>query len=154
MSASAHLLPFSVDDLVLGLELCWLRRVLPAVAYTPLPGAPGIILGIVDIAGQMVPVASLRERLGLAYRPQRRSEHLLWVDTGRWQLLLPVDGVGVARAYAPEAVLPASELPLPVARLKGVLRTAEGLLLIQELPAFLSLDEEQALAGALQAHAD
>lgn len=154
MRPTAFYLPFRLDGLALGLDLGWLRRVLPAAAYTPLPGAPAVILGVLDVAGELVPLASLRHRLGLPPRALGLRDQLLWVDCGRWQLLLPVDSVDVSQGYAPDRLLPAEELPLPVPNLKGVLRTASGLLLIQDLPAFLSLAEEEALRRALHDHAD
>jgi len=145
-----HYLPFAIDEWAFGIELDRVRRVLPMVAITPLPGAPDIILGAVNVEGVVVPVANLRCRLNLGERGARLSDRLIHVHGGCGELLLPADSVGVARDCDPARILPVTELPTPVPHLRGVLRLDDGLLLIQDVDAFLSLSEQEALAHALR----
>ena len=46
------------------------ERVVQAVEITPLPGAPDGMLGVIDVAGRVLPVFDLRQRLEL---PPRRA---------------------------------------------------------------------------------
>ncbi len=58
------LLGFSLDGARYALELNDVHRVLRAVDISPLPDSPSIIMGVVNIAGQVLAVADLRARLG------------------------------------------------------------------------------------------
>lgn len=61
---------------------------------------------------------------------------------------LVVDRVLGVRSIAEGDVVPP---PVRAARVRGVVVTAEGLLLIDDLAAVLSLEEEQAVEGAIGA---
>jgi purine-binding chemotaxis protein CheW len=52
-----------------------------AVALTALPEALAPIEGVIDVRGEVVPVVDIAERLGLAPRPMRASDHLILVST-------------------------------------------------------------------------
>lgn len=139
---------FQLDAQHHALPLASVERVVHAVAVTPLPGAPPAVLGAIDVAGNVVPVYSLRRRLQLPERPLQPSDQFLLVQTGRRPLALVVDQVqGVIECEEP--VVPADRLAPGLQPLGGVVSLADGLLLIQDIERFLSPAEESALAAAL-----
>lgn len=125
------------------------REVQPAVRLVALPEAPAVIEGLFNLRGRIVPVISLRTRLGLPSRSVRASDRLVIVDVAARRLALEVDAA-VDIADVPEpAIQPAPEA-LPEARyLAGVATLPDGLLLIQDLAAFLSAEEGLRLDAAL-----
>src|SRR5262245_21471826 len=48
-----------------ALPLLTVERVLPMVAVSPLPQAPSLTLGVINLHGLVVPVLDLRRRFGL-----------------------------------------------------------------------------------------
>ena len=58
-------LPFFLDDRTFALPLEMVERVTRMVAVTPLPGAPAVVRGVIDVAGDFVPVVDPRVRFGL-----------------------------------------------------------------------------------------
>jgi purine-binding chemotaxis protein CheW len=147
---------FRIDGQLYGIRLSVVSRVVGAAEITRLPGAPEIVLGIINLAGWVVPVVNLRRRFRLPERGLELTDQFIVASTPRPGapegdgriLALVVDGVvGVRELSAGErdskSILPGLE------HLEGVAKTAEGLVLIHDLGTFLSLEEEQALAEGL-----
>lgn len=63
-----------VDGQTYALPLAAVDRILRMVEVTPLPGAPDVVEGVINIQGEVVPVVSIRSRLGLAIRPVEISD--------------------------------------------------------------------------------
>jgi purine-binding chemotaxis protein CheW len=68
-SAEAHvegngpdLVVFGLDDQRYALALACVQRSIRVVAITPLPGAPAIVLGVIDLGGVVIPVIDIRGR--------------------------------------------------------------------------------------------
>ncbi len=55
---------FQVDDQVYGIDVLSVREILRSVATTPLPKAPRLIDGVVDLRGAVIPVVDLGRALG------------------------------------------------------------------------------------------
>jgi purine-binding chemotaxis protein CheW len=142
--------PFSLGEAWYALELDVVERVVPMAAVIPLPRAPEVVLGAFNLHGEVVPVVDVRHRLGLAPRGFALTARFLVARAGRRRLALAVDEVaGVSEVDAGAVAVPAAVLP-GLRHLKGIVTLADGLLLIQDLDAFLSLDEEARLAAALE----
>jgi purine-binding chemotaxis protein CheW len=121
-----------------------------AVALTPLPNAPEIVSGLVNIRGDVMPAASMRRRSGFPDRPLRASDYFIVAHTPRRSLVLIVDGiVGLLPIQTEDFEFSDSILPgLP--HVAGVLKHSDGMILIHDLERFLSLQEEQNLEDALR----
>lgn len=147
--SSCPIVVFVLDGQRYGVGLDVVERVLHMVAITPLPGRPDVVLGAVNLAGRVVAVIDVRRRLGLAAGDLGPQAQLLVAKTRRRIVALPVDQVtGVTevkadRIASPEAVVPG------LAPLAGVAALPDGLMLIHDLEAFLSLEEERQLDDAL-----
>lgn len=66
-----------VNGQTYALPLAAVDRILRMVEVTPLPGAPDVVEGVINIQGEVVPVVSIRRRLGLAMRPLEISDSLV-----------------------------------------------------------------------------
>jgi purine-binding chemotaxis protein CheW len=148
-SRRLQLVVFLLDGRRYGLHLDATERVLPMVAIAPLPGCPEVVLGAINLHGDIVPVLDARRRLGLPPSDYGPAARLLIARTPRRTVALPVDDVlGVAevgseRVAAPDAVVPG------IAHVAGVAALADGLLLVHDLDTFFSLEEERRLDDAL-----
>lgn len=63
---SEQLLTFIVDEQEYGVDILRVREIRGWSVPMPIPGAPAYIKGVINIRGDVVPIADLRERLGLA----------------------------------------------------------------------------------------
>lgn len=144
------LVVFRIDATRFGVPLSATVRAAGMVALSAVPGAPEVVLGAIDVAGQVVPVVDLRRRLRLAPREFGVAAHLLLVATPRRMLAVPADEVlGVSEVEAARITDAGTVLP-GLGRVKGVAAQPDGLLFLYDLEAFLDEDEERQLAKALE----
>ena len=142
-------LPFWLAGQHLAVSLDSVVRVLPALAWTPLPGAPDTVTGLVNVRGQVLPVVDLARRFSWPSAAPALWQPFLWLKTRQRELVVPVEAVEAATSCADEDFSPAPHPQVPSAILKGVVRTAEGLLLIQDVEQVLSDADEERLTAAL-----
>jgi len=151
MNGSAmRLFAFTLDGRRFALRLEAVVRVIPSVEITPLPGAPGIVLGLIDIEGAIVAVVDVRTRFGFPVREIGVDDRILVARTGRRTIGILVDTAGEV-IEADEADLNRDAVGSTAdGAVVGALRTAEGIVLIHDLEKLLSIGEERALSSALE----
>ena len=140
----------SLDDGWYALRLAAVQRVVRAVEVTPLPKAPIIVLGVINVQGQIIPVFNLRERFSLKQREIEPSNQFIIATTRRRVVALVVDTVvGVIERPEKEILAPASILS-DMEYVEGVTKFEDGIVFIHDLGGFLSLDEAKQLDEALK----
>ena len=148
------LVVFSVADQRYALNLPVVERVLSMVEVSPLPKAPVIVLGVINLHGQIIPAIDIRRRFGHSPIHYGLTACLLVAQTSRRRLALPVDEVlGVQEVSSENVTLPGAVLP-GTGLVAGIAALSDGVLLIHDLDTFLSLDEEQRLTVALEGNAE
>jgi purine-binding chemotaxis protein CheW len=156
MARSVQLLVFTLDDRLYALHLFQVDRVIRSVDATPLPQAPEIVLGFVDLAGMVLPLLNTRKRFGIVERDIGIDDQFIIARTSRRVVALAVDRVRDVIERPVDQIIAAERILRRVDRIEGVIQLEDGLTLIHDLERFLSLDEEDALTQALtmeQAHA-
>jgi purine-binding chemotaxis protein CheW len=149
METPHQLVVFTLGEQRYGLVLSSVERAARIVEITPLPNAPEIVLGIINVQGRLIPVVNLRRRFRLPEREVVVTDQILVAHTKRRPVALVADAVVGVFAYSAQQVVGASEI-LPAAEyLEGVLKLDDGLILIHDLEKFLSLDESRALDAAM-----
>jgi purine-binding chemotaxis protein CheW len=136
-------------DRSFGLPSRLLLEVARAVAVAPLPGSPGIIEGVINVRGALVPVLDIRARFGLPPRPLTPDQHLIIARTGPRLVALRVDRARDLIAVEQHAIETADRVAPGLEHVAGVARLTGGLLVIHDLEGFLSLDEARQVDGAL-----
>jgi len=102
-----NLLLTRVGDLRLAIDLAVVARVVRAVAVTAVAGAPDDALGVISVAGEIIPVLTPRPLLGLPSSPVRAEDRLVLVRAAGRSWALLVDEVsGVLRAGNTAALRP------------------------------------------------
>jgi purine-binding chemotaxis protein CheW len=146
---------FSLDEHHYGVRISFVTRVIHVVEITPLPDAPGIVLGIFNLGGIVVPVISLRRRFKLPERAGRLGDRLIIARASRpgagggRMIALAADAVIGVRDFSGQESFPADPILPGQENLEGLARTDLGIVLIYDLAMFLSLDDEGVLASAM-----
>jgi purine-binding chemotaxis protein CheW len=144
-----QLVLFSLADRPYALHLSAVERIVPIAAITPLPKAPPIVRGIVNIQGVVVPVIDIRKRFGLPEREICLADHLIVARTARRTVALVADAVsGVVRQEQAQIAVP-QQILANLEYVEGVLKLEDGLVLIHDLDTFLSALEEETLDRAI-----
>jgi purine-binding chemotaxis protein CheW len=141
---------FSLDAPRYALLLSTVERVIRAVEITPLPNAPAIIQGVINVHGRIVPVVNVRERLQLPVREMNCSDHFIIARTQRRIVALIVDYVADIHELTDREMESAGQSLPFIEYLQGVAKMEDNLILIYDLERFLSLDEGRILDKALK----
>ncbi|TAN70416.1 MAG: purine-binding chemotaxis protein CheW [Methylobacter sp.] len=143
------LLVFTLADWRCAMKLSTVERVYRAVAITPLPDAPDIVLGIVNVRGVVLPVVDLRRRFRLPEKNLMPDDRLIVAHSSGRLVALVVDAViGVIECLDTDITLANAIVP-GMDYVEGVARLKDGMILIHDLSRFLSLEEKAALEQAL-----
>lgn len=144
-------LVFTLDDQYYALRLRMVERVVRAVEVTPLPDAPEIVRGIINVQGRIVPVIDLRRCFRFPAREIRLSDQFVISFASQREIVFAVDAVhGVVRC-AEEAVVPVAEILSGIGAVEGVMKLTDGMVLIPDIDQVLSPDEEARLDEGLTA---
>lgn len=65
-SATVEIIEFTLATESYGIESAFVKEVYPLKDFTPLPGVPLYIMGIVNVRGQILPVVDLRKFFSLS----------------------------------------------------------------------------------------
>jgi len=139
---------FAVDENRYALPIERLVEVVPRVLLSSLPGAAPFVEGVFSYRESPCVAVSLRRRFGL--RPMRPSidEHFVVVHGRKRILALVVD-----RAEN-DGIVDESRVEAPavsVRHVRGVVTLEGGIVLVQDVDALLSDEEEAALDATLSA---
>jgi purine-binding chemotaxis protein CheW len=142
---------FTVGGSRCAVPLEHVQEVVRAVAITPLPTAPPIVEGVIDVRGTVVPVVDVRARLGLPPEPVRPEQRMVLVVAGARQVALRVDDVEWVARIRSSSVSEPERIARGIGWLAGVARLKDGLVLFHDLDTFFRQGETEALDAALAA---
>jgi purine-binding chemotaxis protein CheW len=140
---------FLLDGQRYALPLTAVERIVRAVEVVALPGAPHLVLGIIDMGGRVLPVISLRRRFSLPDRQVGVTDQFLIANTAARTVALVIDDAAGVIVCEPSAIAGAESIGPGMESFEGVVKLEDGLVLIHDLTKLLSLDEIRALEAAL-----
>jgi purine-binding chemotaxis protein CheW len=144
-----QLVVFTLDDQRYAVSSAVVERVVRMVEITPIPHTPEIVLGVINVQGWIIPVIDIRKRFRLPARELQLSDQMLIARTSKRRVALVVDTVTALVTLAAQDVVMGETILPQVDYVAGVVKRPDGLVLIHDLDRFLSLEEEQALHGAI-----
>jgi purine-binding chemotaxis protein CheW len=84
---------FSLDDHLFALPASDVGHIIRAVAITPLHDGPDLVMGILNRAGQFIPVMDIRRQFHLPYKTLQVSDRLILAEAYGFSVALIVDAV-------------------------------------------------------------
>jgi chemotaxis signal transduction protein len=147
---SMILIEFECQGYQFALPLDSLRRVLPCAQPTPLPGAPEIVLGVLNFAGEVAVIVNFYRRVGLPFSAIGISQQLLLVDIAGACIGLVVDRVSGIVTREIEDRLPMPRQFAGADFVQSILQLDDGLCIICDLEKFLLEDEKILIGHALE----
>lgn len=128
--ANAYLL-LSLDEQRYALPVAAVERVIRAVAVTHLPEAPETVLGVINVAGQILQVIDLSKKLGLPRRSLSPDRRFVIVTTPRRPVVLMVDGVEEIIHIPEQTLVAASSFLSAPGALRGLTINDDEIVLIE-----------------------
>jgi len=150
MNELLQLVVFMLDGQHYALPLGTVGRIVRAVAVTPLPNAPAIVLGAINVQGTVIPVLNIRRRLQLPEREIGVTDQFVIAQTRQRTVALVIDEAQEVIEREQAAITSASRIIPGLEHLQGVVELGDDLVLIHDLEKFLSLDEARTLDEAME----
>ncbi len=150
MENSIKFVVFALEDQKYALPLSQVEKVIRSVEITPLPKAPEIVSGIINMQGGIVPVFNLRKRFRLPERDLDIEDHMLVAIASSRIVTFGVDRVEGIIELPREQIIPHGKIHPEMEYVEGVIKLESGMIFIHELGRFLSLEEKAELESALK----
>ncbi len=154
MNSSLKLVVFVLEDQRYALSLSSLEKVIRSVEITPLPKAPEIVSGIINMQGGIIPVFNLRKRFRLPEKEIDIDDQMIVAKASSRTVSFVVDEVEGIMEWPHEKVVPPDKRHPGMEYVEGVMKLDNGMVLIHGLDRFLSLDEKRDLDNALMREAE
>jgi len=148
-AGSKQILLFSMDEPRYALELSAVERVVQAVEIMPLPKAPVLVVGVINVQGQIIPVVDIRPCFGLPPHEVNLNDQFILARTSRQRVALVADAVSGIRNLADRDLVAADRLMPGTGYIRGVAKIDDTLVLICDLDQILPFDVEQVLDANL-----
>ncbi len=94
-------LTFQVGNEEYGVEILSVREIIGMLPITPMPGSPGVMLGVINLRGKVISVISMRARFSMPATEAHPHNVILVVEGGPKGLIgLAVDRVKEVAAFS------------------------------------------------------
>lgn len=84
---------FRLEDETYGINVMQVQEVLRYTEIAPVPGAPGYVLGIINLRGNVVTVIDTRDRFGMATTEVTDNTRIVIIETDAQVIGIMVDSV-------------------------------------------------------------
>ncbi len=149
MTKDSNLIIFKLDNQKFALKLVDVKRVARVAEITPLPSAPDIVMGIINIHGEVIPVVNIRKRFNLPERDIELDNYFIVGRTSKRLVAILVDDIENIVEIQKQKIVEKKNILPGVEYIEGVVKLEGDIVLIQNLEEFLSLDEEKKLDNAM-----
>ncbi len=109
MGSHAYIV-FCLEDQWVGLPVASVRQILRAVSITQIPDAPELIAGLINMAGEMIPVINIRKQFKLPEKEISLSDRILIVQALGYSMAFVVDDVAGVVEFSDAQIVPAAEI--------------------------------------------
>ncbi len=143
------LLVFALSGMQCALRLADVERILPAVEISPVPKAPGIVLGLINVHGIILPVLNIRPLLRLPEVETGLNDRIILTRTAGRPLAILVDEVAGLAEFSEQDIVGPEALYPGIEYLEGVTKLKDGILYVYNLDGFLSSEDRAGIENLL-----
>lgn len=150
MKQNNQFVVFSLDEHQFALNLSAVERIVRVVHITPIPDAPRTILGIINIAGKVIPVFDIRKKFNLPGKEIELDDHLIIARASKHTVSLLVDMTKGVIDSTKNKITSSSEILPSIKNIDGVISLNDNMIFIQNLDKFLSIEEENVILNNME----
>lgn len=141
---------FEMDERRYALAASIVERIAPVVEVEPIPGAPPVIEGVIDVHGRFAAVFDLRRRFGRPERPPQLDGHFIIAWAGPRLVAIRADRATEVTEIDADVIEPVARTATAAPGIHALAHSPDGTLLIHDPAAFLTLAESELLDRALE----
>jgi len=149
MSDIRQFVVFRLDHQRYALPLAAIERIVRAVEVTALPLGLAMVLGVMNMAGRILPVLSLRQHFGLPEQEILPADQFVIVRTALRTIALVIDQAQGVIERPQSEIAESSQIVPGFRQILGVIKVDDDLVLILDPENWLGADEAHALDEAI-----
>ena len=148
--AGTQYVVFSINQQIFGIEILKIKEVLNYRKITPLPQVEGLVRGIINLRGAIIPVFDLREKFNLPAKEYTRFHVIIVVEIAGRVMGVIVDEISDVMDILPEEFQTTENLPSNLRReyLKGVGKKQDEMIIFLDMDRLLSPEELELVDAA------
>lgn len=144
------LLIFTIDHKKFALDTNKVSKVLLAAEPTKIDNAPAIVLGVLDVYGEVIPILDFRKRLGVPKKEIGLNDKIIIALKGGSKIGFFVDEIEETITDEALEMVPTEEVWPGIEFISQIAQHEESLYLMADLEKFLSDEEENILQKSLK----
>jgi len=129
---------FTLADKEYGVDISQVREVIRMKEITPVPDTAEFVEGVISLRGHVVPIISLRKKLGLEEKPTTSTNRIIISRPGNHFVGVIVDSVTDVISIEGGDITPPNEVLQKAKYLVGVAKLGERLILVADMEKLLS----------------
>ncbi len=140
---------FRLENETYGINVMQVQEVLRYTDIAPVPGAPGYVLGIINLRGNVVTVIDTRSRFGLPPSEVTENSRIVIIEAEKQVIGIMVDSVAEVVYLRSSEIESAPNVGTEESAkfIQGVCNRGEELLILVDLNRLLSDEEWDELSG-------
>ncbi|MBQ1783382.1 MAG: chemotaxis protein CheW [Gammaproteobacteria bacterium] len=140
---------FRLENETYGINVMQVQEVLRYTDIAPVPGAPGYVLGIINLRGNVVTVIDTRSRFGLPPSEVTENSRIVIIEAEKQVIGIMVDSVAEVVYLRSSEIESAPNVGTEESAkfIQGVCNRGEELLILVDLNKLLSDEEWDELSG-------
>ncbi|MBI5835693.1 MAG: purine-binding chemotaxis protein CheW [Candidatus Eisenbacteria bacterium] len=149
-TAPRQLVSFRLGEEEYAIDILSVQEIIRVARVTPVPNAPPFVVGVLNLRGKVIPVVSLRTRLGMAHADLTSRTRILVADLPPHTIGFRVDSVSEVIRVPLEQIEPPPDTGprgRPEPYVQGVAKLENRLIMILDLQRLLTEEESQSLAA-------
>lgn len=150
MAEIKHYIIFLIGGKRMALPLNKVARIARAVTVTPLPDAPELVIGVINMQGDVIPVVDIRERFNIPVTPLILEDHFIIGRTNSRLIAILVNEVLDIVDLNEKDISNQKDILPGISNIEGVIKLKENVVLIQDLDKLLSLDDFEHIDQSLE----
>jgi purine-binding chemotaxis protein CheW len=105
-STVVEVIRFTLATETYGIESAFVREVYPLKEFTPLPGVPAFIFGIINVRGQIIAIVDLKKFFNLPERGIGELNRVIIIASEQMEFGILADSVEGTQQVSVERILP------------------------------------------------
>jgi purine-binding chemotaxis protein CheW len=148
-----HYVVFRLDERQFALNLHSVERVVRAVAVTSLPKAPEIVLGVINVHGQIIPVLDIRKLFRLPEKRINLNDQFILVKTRSRTIAILANEVSSVVERSEQEVITEKDMLPDIEHIEGAIKLEDGaisMIIMQDFDKFFALERAPTPDSAIQ----
>jgi purine-binding chemotaxis protein CheW len=141
---------FTLDDQKFALQLGAVEKIAQAAEIIPLPKAPEIVMGVINVQGRIIPVVNIRRRFQMPEHDINVKDHFIVCRTNHINVAILVDAVLDIIECSEKDIIDKTNILTDIEYIDGVVKSEDGMILIHDLNKFLSNKESDIISEVIK----